>query len=122
MMKWISVVMAFAVALSLASVAAAADQKAVPKKALKTHQLTGTVEAVDAAAGTLTVRGKQDSVSLKASGKVTLDKIVVGDKVLVRYSGHTASSVKKIPAAKKMAKKEMKKAAHAAPAAPAEKK
>lgn len=164
MRKLVSVLMAFAFALSLVSVAAAEEKKAEPmkaaeaaapakaepmkaaepakaapapakkavaKKAPKAHQLTGTVEAVDAAAGTLTVKGKKDTVDLKAGKKVNLDKIAVGDKVLVIYSGDTASSVKKVPA-KKAAKKAAaapappaalaEPARPAAPAAPAEKK
>lgn len=139
MRKLVAVFMAFAFVLSLAAVAAAEEKKAEPmkapssapakaadpakkaeaKKAPKAHQLTGTVEAVDAAAGTLTVKGKKDSVSLKAGEKVALDKIAVGDKVLVKYSGDTASSVKKVPAKKKTTKKAMQKAAPAAPATPA---
>jgi len=92
-------------------------KKAAAKQAPKAHQLTGTVETVDAAAGTLSVKGKKGSVALKAGEKVTLDKIAVGDKVLVLYSGDTATSVKLVPA-KKASKKVAGKAA-AAPAAPA---
>ena len=101
---------------------AAEPAKAAAKKAPKSLQLTGTVEAVDAKAGTLTVKGKKDPVKLKAGEKVSLDGIAVGDKVLVKYSGDTASSVKKVPAKKaavKEVKKETKAAAPAAPAAPA---
>ena len=80
-------------------------KKAETKKA-KSHQITGTVEAVDEAAGTLTVKGKKDSVSLTAGKKVKLEGIKVGDKVLVTYKGDTATSVKKVSgkaAPKKMA-------------------
>ncbi len=149
MKRLVSLCAVFALVLSLAAVAAAEEKKAEPmkataaapaaaaepakkapaktaaaKKSPKAHQLTGTVEAVDAAAGTLSVSGKKGSVSLKAGEKVSLDKIAVGDKVLVIYSGDTASSVKMVPAkkaGKKMAKKGPKKeaAAPAAPAAPA---
>ncbi len=75
------------------------------KKAAKAIPLTGTVEAVDVAAGTFTVKGKKESVDLKAGEKVKLEGISVGDKVTVSYKGDTASSVKKVPA-KKAAKKE----------------
>lgn len=156
MRKLLSVFVAMAFVLSLAAVATAEVKKAEPaepaapaapakpaepmkaaepakkpaaKKAAKAMQLTGTVEAIDAAAGTLTVKGKKDSVSLKAGEKVRLEGIAVGDKVLVKYSGDSASSVKKVTA-KKAAKKEAptkavepakKEAAPAAPAAPAAK-
>lgn len=111
----------------------AAPAKKAAKKA-KAHQITGTVEAIDAAAGTLTVKGKRATLSLKAGEKAKLDGIKKGDKVLVRYTGDTAVSVKKVKGAamksrtKKAAKKKgeakkeepMKKDAAAAP--PAEKK
>lgn len=115
MQKPLSVLMAFAFALSLATVALA-ETKAEPMKAApamkteakkaKSHQITGIVEAVDTAAGTLTVKGKKQSVSLKASDEVKLAKIHVGEKVLVHYRGDTAYSLKKV-SARKTAKKEM---------------
>jgi len=147
MNRLVSVFAAFALVLSLAAVAAAEEKKAEPmkapeaaapakaaepapaakapakkmaaKKSPKAHRLTGTVEAVDPSAGTLSVKGKKGSVALKAGEKVNLDRIAVGDKVLVLYSGDTATSVKMVPA-KKAAKTGAKKAA-AAPAAPAAK-
>src|SRR5512134_1657871 len=53
--------------------APAAEKKAAPaaeKKAAgpTAQQFTGTVEAVDAAAGTFTVKGRKGSVELKAGG------------------------------------------------------
>jgi len=147
MKRLVSVFAALALVLSLAAVAAAEEKKAEPmkapeaaapakaaepapaakapakkmaaKKSPKAHRLTGAVEAVDPAAGTLSVKGKKGSVALKAGEKVNLDRIAVGDKVLVLYSGDTATSVKMVPA-KKAAKTGAKKAA-AAPAAPAAK-
>jgi len=92
-------------------------KKMAAKKPPKSHRLTGTVEAVDSAAGTLSVKGKKGSVALKAGEKVNLDRIAVGDKVLVLYSGDTTASVKMVPA-KKAARKVAGKAA-AAPAASA---
>jgi hypothetical protein len=94
----------FAALALVLSVAAAATAAAETGKASDAKRLTGTVEAVDAAAGTLAVKGKKDSLSLMAGEKVDLGKIAVGDKVLVKYSGDTAWSVRKV-AAKKTAKK-----------------
>lgn len=68
------------------------------KKAPGARQLTGVVEAVDAAEGTVTVKGKRKAVRFRAGGKAKLDRIAVGDRVRVRYSGDTASSVRKVPA------------------------
>lgn len=83
-------------------------RKAETKKD-KSHQLTGIVEAVDDAAGTLTVKGKKMSVSLKAGDKVDLSKIEVGEKVLVQYRGDTAYSLKKVTARKASTGKTAKK-------------
>ena len=71
--------------------APAAEKKAAPaaeKKAArpKAQLFTGTVEAVDAAAGTLTVKGKKGNVQLKAGGKVVLGDLKVGDKVVVKHA------------------------------------
>ncbi|GAB4234702.1 MAG: hypothetical protein OHK0028_10990 [Deltaproteobacteria bacterium] len=127
MKKIFAVVMAVAFAFSVAGLAVAAEKKADPaaapadkmapaaekapaKKAAKAkaQQVTGTIEALDAAAGTLTVKGKKGNVDLKAGEKVKLDGFKVGDKVLVKYADGTASSVKavKAPAKKKAAKAE----------------
>ena len=66
----------------------------------KAQQVTGTIEAVDAAAGTFTVKGKKGNVDLKAGDKVKLGDFKVGDKVVVKYADGTASSVKAVKAAK----------------------
>lgn len=102
----------------------AAEKKEAPKaeKKAKPKFVTGTIEALDAAAGTLTVKGKKESVSLKAGEKVKLEGFKVGDKVTVKYSGDTALSVMKPKAKKGAAAKpagEEKKAEPATPAAPA---
>ena len=76
------------------------ERKAVTEKGAKRRQITGVVKAIDENAGTLTVKGRKGSVSLKADEKVKLEGIVVGDRVLTRYSGGTASSVRKIAARK----------------------
>ncbi|HWS14596.1 MAG TPA: hypothetical protein VN450_00235, partial [Candidatus Methylomirabilis sp.] len=64
------------------------------------QQVTGTVEMLDAAAGTLTVKGKKGNVDLKAGEKVKLGDFKVGDKVVVKYADGTASSVKAVKASK----------------------
>ena len=108
--------------------APAAEKKAAKPKA---QQVTGTIEAVDAAAGTFTVKGKKGNVDLKAGEKVKLGDFKVCDKVVVKYAEGSASSVKavKAPKAKKAEPKaeskpmvEKKAAPAAAPAMPAEKK
>ena len=97
----------------------------------KLSGVTGTIEALDAAAGTFTVKGKKGNVDLKAGEKVKLGDFKVGDKVVVKYADGTASSVKavKAPKAKKAEPKadakpavEKKAAPAAVPAKPAEKK
>jgi hypothetical protein len=60
----------------------------------KSHYVTGTIEALDAAAGTFTVKGKKGNVDLKAGEKVKLGDFKVGDKVVVKYADGTAKSVK----------------------------
>lgn len=113
MKKRFSVLVALTLALALAAVALA-ETKAAPAKPVepakkaeakkeRSHQITGIVEAVDDAAGTLTVRGKKESVSVKVKDEVSLEKIQVGDKVLVNYTRDTASSVKKVSGKKEMA-------------------
>ncbi len=144
MKKLLSVIVAAAFALSLAAVVVAAEKpapapagapaKAEPakkadpaKKATKgkARRIAGTIESLDAAAGTFSVKGKKGTVDLKAGEKVKLGDFAVGDKVLVKYSEGTASSVKKVTEKKKAAHKAMKKEAapmkEQAPAAPATK-
>jgi len=133
MKKIFAVVMAVAFAFSVVGFAVAAEKAAAPAAALaaaktapaaaktapaaekaapaaekkaakpKATQVTGTVEALDAAAGTFTVKGKKGNVDLKAGEKVKLGDVKVGDKVVVKYADGTASSVKavKAPKAKK---------------------
>jgi Cu/Ag efflux protein CusF len=155
MKKIFTVVMAVAFAFSVAGFAVAADKApaaappspadpaATPAaekapvakksaKAAKGLKVSGTIEALDVAAGTFTVKGKKENVDLKAGEKVKLDSFKVGDKVVVKYADGTASSVKGVKAAKaaKKAKKAAKKAEPKADApspadpapAPAEKK
>lgn len=100
MKRRLSVLVALALVLSFAEAA-----KAETGKAPKVRRLTGTVESVDAAAGTLAVQGKKETVSLRAGEKVELEGIAVGDKVLVKYSGETASTVRKVAARKTAGKR-----------------
>jgi len=155
MKKIFSIVMAVAFVFSVAGLAVAAEKMAAPaaapaaekapamapaaekapaaKKASKpkSQQVTGTIEALDAATGTFTVKGKKGNVDLKAGEKVKLGDFKVGDKVVVKYAEGAASSMKAVkakkapaPAPKAEAKPMAEKAAApmAAPAKPAEKK
>ena len=90
---------------AMAPAAATKTAPAAEKKAVlpKDQLFTGSVEAVDAAAGTFTVKGKKGNVALKSGEKVKLGDVKAGDKVVVKYADGTASSVKvvKAPKAKK---------------------
>jgi hypothetical protein len=137
MKKIFTVVMAVAFAFSVAGFALAADNAAPAKKEAapaaapmaekkaakpKAQKVTGTIEALDAAAGTLTVKGKKGNVDLKAGEKVKLGDFKVGDKVVVNYADGAASSVKAVKAKKAAPKAEKKAAPEAPPAMPMEKK
>jgi hypothetical protein len=125
MKKIFTVLMAVAFAFSVVGFAVAADNAVKPMKAApvaekapaaapaaekapaakkaakaKAQQVTGTVEALDAAAGTFTVKGKKGNVELKAGEKVKLGDFKVGDKIVVKYADGTASSVKAVKAPK----------------------
>ena len=145
MKKLFTVVLAVAFAISAAGFAVAADNamKAAPapakkeaapapapapageKKAEKAAkpkpvQVTGTIEAVDAAAGTFTVKGKKGNVDLKAGDKVKLGDYKVGDKVTVKYADGMASKVTKVKTTEKKAEaKPAEKKTPAPAAAPA---
>ena len=142
MKKLFSMFLAVTFALSMVGVVFAADNAAkaaapaaapaAKKKAskAKSHQVTGTIVDLDAAAGTFTVMVKRRDVYLKAGKKVKLAGFKVGDKVTVKYTDGTASSVK---AEKSKSEKSAKKAKAApapvvapvpaaAPVAPAEQK
>jgi Cu/Ag efflux protein CusF len=88
----------------------AADAKKSAKKAA-VKKVSGTIEALDMAAGTFTVKGKAGNVDLKAGEKVKLDTFKVGDKVYVKYAKGTAYSVKGVMATGRSVKKATKKAA-----------
>jgi len=119
MKKIFAVVMAVAFVFSIAGFAVAAEKAAAPsaapaaekaaptaeKKAAKpkAQLVTGTIEVLDAAAGTFSVKGRKGNVDLKAGENVKLGDFKVGDKVVVKHADGTASSVKavKAPKAKK---------------------
>jgi hypothetical protein len=90
-------------AVSAEKSAASAEKSATTAKKTakaKGQLVSGTIESIDAAAGTFTVKGKKGNVDLKAGEKVKLDSFKVGDKVVVKYAEGTASSVKAVKAAK----------------------
>jgi len=74
---------------------AAPVTKAAPKTGAKLF--TGTIEALDAAAGTLTLVGPKGSMDFKVEGsaKKHLDSMKIGDKVIVKHTGGMAISVVK---------------------------
>ncbi|MBI5203668.1 MAG: hypothetical protein HZA11_01995 [Nitrospirae bacterium] len=103
--------------------APAAEKKAEPAKAekkvaAKIVQVTGEVAAVDAAAKTITVKGKKGDVVITVDDK-TLADIKAGDKVTVKYAtAGGKNTAKKVTKAEKKAEKK----AETKPAKPAEKK
>ncbi len=96
---------------SAASAEKSAKSAKKSAKAAKGQKVSGTIEALDVAAGTFTVKGKKGNVDLKAGEKVKLDTFKVGDKVYVKYVDGTASSVKGVKATGRATKKATKKAA-----------
>jgi uncharacterized protein YxeA len=101
-------------AVSAEKSAASAEKSATAAKKsakkAKGQKVSGTIEALDMAAGTFTVKGKKGNVDLKAGEKVKLDSFKVGDKVYVKYADGTASSVKGVKATGRATKKVLKKA------------
>ncbi len=80
-----------AVAVLVTALAASAD--AAEAKKVKPRIITGTIETIDVGAGTLSVKGKVETVALKAGEKVKLDGLKVGDKVTATYTEGVASKV-----------------------------
>jgi len=74
--------------------APAGEKKASKAKSHQSHQVTGTIVEIDAAAGTFTMMVQRKDVSLKAGKNVKLAGFKEGDKVTVKYSDGTASSLK----------------------------
>lgn len=111
MKKLFALVVAGLFALSLAGAAVAEEKKApaaapatkeapAKGKAVKARTITGPVEAVDAAAGTVTVKGRKETVSLKAAEGVKLDEVKVGDKVTVTFKGDSLTKLVRAKAGK----------------------
>jgi hypothetical protein len=75
--------------------AAGKEKKAAPKFSVKFF--TGTIETLDAAAGTLTLKGPKRAMDFKADGrtKKDLDGMKIGDKVLVKHTDEIALSIVK---------------------------
>lgn len=116
MKRVIALIVAMLFVLSVAGFALAAEKKeaapaekkeaapAEKKAPAKVKQVTGEVTAVDAAAKTLTVKGKAGDVALTADDKTTvkigkekkaLGDVKVGDKVTVRYTEMDGKNVAK---------------------------
>jgi len=74
---------------------AGAEKKAAPKPRAKLF--TGTIEDLDEAAGTLTLKGPKGEMSFQAREKVKeqLGELELGDKVIVKHDGKTALSIVK---------------------------
>ncbi len=133
MKKVIAIIVSALFILSVAGISFAAE-KAAKKAPAKVKQVTGEVTAVDAAANTLTVKGKKGEVALATDDKTmvkvgkekkALADVKAGDKVTVKYTEadgkNTAKSIAVSAAPAKKEKKAGKKEAAPAPA-PAEKK
>ena len=149
MKKTIVIVLSLVLMFAFTAVTFAAEKAAAPaekkemkaekaKKAVK-KQVTGEVTAVDAAANTLTVKGKKGDVMLSTDDKTTvmegkakktLADVKAGDKVTVHYSEADGKNVAHKVVMKAAPAKKAEKKAKAAPAekkeapaaAPAEKK
>ena len=130
MKKIIALIVAVLFVFAVASVSFAADKaapaaekkaepaKAEKKVAAKVVQITGEVAAVDAAAKTITVKGKKGDVVIAVDDK-DLAAVKAGDKVTVKYAtADGKNTAKKVTKAEKKAEKK----AETKPAKPAEKK
>jgi Cu/Ag efflux protein CusF len=136
MKKAIAIIVSLLFVLSVAGLSFAAEKAAAPaaeksmeKKApVKVKWLSGEVSAVDAAAMTLTVKGKKAEVALTVNDKTkitmgkekkTLADVKVGDKVSTKYSEVEGKNVAKsiaLKAEQKMEKKAKKMEKKAEPA------
>jgi Cu/Ag efflux protein CusF len=130
MKKAIAIIVSLLFVLSVAGLSFAAEkaatapaaEKTMEKKApVKVKWLSGEVSAVDAAADTVTVKGKKAEVTLTTNDKTsikmgkekkTLADLKVGEKVSTRYSEVEGKNVAKsiMIKAEKKAKKVEKKA------------
>ena len=98
--------------------APAPEKKAAPKA--KIQKFAGEVTAMDAAAKTLTVKGKKGDMTFDVTDVKMKAEPKAGDKVMVTYTEKdgkmVAKSVAAVKAPKKAAKKEAKPAETPAPA------
>ena len=71
------------------------EKKAAPKPRAKLF--TGTIEELDEAAGTLTLKGPKGEMSFQTHAKVKeqLDELEIGDKVIVKHYDKTAITIVK---------------------------
>ena len=106
MKKALAIVVSLVFVLSIAGLSFAKEKR----HATKAMHVTGEVTAVDAAANTLTIKGKKGEVMLTTTDKTkfakgkTLADVKVGDKLSAKYSEKDG----KMMAWKVMTKKEMK--------------
>jgi hypothetical protein len=80
------------------------ESAAIETKTASEHQVklfTGTIEVLDAAAGTLTLKGPRGErrFQVREEVKEQLDGLNIGDKVIVKHTGQMALSIVK-PGAK----------------------
>lgn len=77
------------------NVIAGTVKKAAPKPRAKLF--TGTIEDLDEAAGTLTLKGPKGEMRFQTREKVKeqLGELEIGDKVIVKHDGKTALSIVK---------------------------
>jgi len=81
--------------------AIAGTEKKVAKKP-RVKLFTGTIEALDAVAGTLTLKGPRGERRFQVHEKEKLDGLEIGDKVIVKHTEEIALSIVK-PGANKSA-------------------
>jgi len=126
MRRQFSVLAAAAFALSIVAGGCAKEQAPPPsepakkessalvtKTAPKSHVnlFTGTIEVLDAEAGTLTLKGKRGERRFQVHEEVKeqLDGLKIGDKVIVKHTGEMALSIVKPGANKNVQTSEEKK-------------
>ena len=80
----------------------ATGTKTAPKIGMK--WFSGTIEELDASAGTFTLKGPKGTVEFQAEGRARkeLDGMKIGDRVIVKHTGETAHSIVKPGATRKV--------------------
>ncbi|HTP26260.1 MAG TPA: copper-binding protein [Anaeromyxobacteraceae bacterium] len=86
---------------------ASADKQAMAKPEVPSFQMsheetvTGTIEAIDKKASTVTLRGPENTVTFKVRDRANLKKAKVGDQVVAKYheslSGHVKQPGEEAP-------------------------